>query len=183
MWNLGAVPNRHERRAELMNGVVKSDLANRLKFPTGIELQSRAQEAAGCAGTDGWSAQEIKHLPLGTLSASPSCLKSLPKKVKYPLNLDSPEWFASPNLIKLAILGSMLVIPDPLRLFLCSGDCGLPPSAKSTPLRHWLHSILIPEIGGISREDIYNNLIEVYDNFCTHGFILTLDYSKAFDCW
>ena len=42
----------------LILNVSKSDSAAHLKFPTtGIELQARAQDASGCAGTDGRSAR------------------------------------------------------------------------------------------------------------------------------
>ena len=53
---------------------------------------------------------------------------------------------------------------------------------KSSHLRQWLQTVLLPEVGGISHEDIYSNLIEIFDHFTEHGYLLTLDYSKAFDC-
>ena len=39
----------------------------------------------------------------------------------------------------------------------------------------------MPEVGAISGEDIYENLIQIFDDFEKNGFILTLDYGKAFD--
>lgn len=80
-----------------MNGVVKSDLANRLKFPTGIELQSRAQEAAGCAGTDGWSAQEIKHLPLGTFKRLAKLFEEFAEKGEIPTQLRQSRMVCLPK--------------------------------------------------------------------------------------
>ena len=48
-------------------------------------------------------------------------------------------------------------------------------------MKQWLKQSLLPEVGAISGEDIYENLIQIFDDFDKNGFILTLDYGKAFD--
>ena len=43
-------------------------------------------------------------------------------------------------------------------------------------------SVVLVNVGGISREEIYENIIEIFDSFHRHGFLPTIGYSKAFDC-
>ena len=46
----------------------------------------------------------------------------------------------------------------------------------------WLRSSLMHQVGGISGDDIYANIIKIFDKFHERGYLLTMNYSKAFDC-
>ena len=48
-------------------------------------------------------------------------------------------------------------------------------------LKTWLKAALHPSVGAVSQQDIYENLISIFDNFHQHGYLLALDFSKAFD--
>ena len=73
------IPDRQGCSAALIAGVTQNNQAANLTCPTGIELQARAQDASGRAGTDGWSAQEIKRLPSGVFEGVANFLRNLLK--------------------------------------------------------------------------------------------------------
>ena len=52
---------------------------------------------------------------------------------------------------------------------------------QSKGLKAWLKTALHPSIGAVANQDIFENLISIFDHFHQQGFLLTLDYSKAFD--
>ena len=55
------------RSDSLLAGVRVPEIPVNAQFPTGIELQARAQSGKGAGGPDGWTADETKHLPCQTL--------------------------------------------------------------------------------------------------------------------
>ena len=58
-----SIPDLPSRTDSLLDGVRVPEIRVNIKFPTGIELQDRAQSGTGTGGPDGWAADEIKHLP------------------------------------------------------------------------------------------------------------------------
>ena len=52
---------------------------------------------------------------------------------------------------------------------------------QSKGLKAWLKTALHPSTGAVANQDIFENLISIFDHFHQQGFLLTLDYSKAFD--
>ena len=52
----------------------------------------------------------------------------------------------------------------------------------SDAFQTWMRSVLAPEVGAITGEDIYAALIRIFEQLSQQGTVLALDFSKAFDC-
>ena len=52
----------------------------------------------------------------------------------------------------------------------------------SDAFQMWMRSVLAPEVGAITGEDIYATLIRIFEQLSQKGMVLALDFSKAFDC-
>ena len=72
-------------------GVTQNNQAANLTCPTGNEFQSRAQDASGCAGTDGWTAQEIIHLPSGVCERVAKLFEEFAEKGELPFQFKKPR--------------------------------------------------------------------------------------------
>ena len=94
----------------------------------------------------------------------------------------SLAWYAFQKMAKFATTASKLVTPGQSVSCQCGGAFGAHRSVVAPPLQTWLRSVLLANVGGVSREDIYENIIEIFDNFHKHGFMPTMDYRKVFDC-
>ena len=49
-------------------------------------------------------------------------------------------------------------------------------------MKQWLHEVVNPDINGLGGGDIYSTIAKVVDDFDRDGYVLGLDYQKAFDC-
>ena len=177
-----SIPSFSQREAALLHGVPAPAQAVNIPFPTGLELQATAQDSHGAAGPDNWTAQELKYLPLDVFNTVSELFRAFATARDVPKQLRQSRMVCLPKegevhdySIKDGDARPISVMSVWWRLW-SSSIC------RSTSLRSWLRSVLLANVGGVSREDIYENIIEIFDNFHKHGFMLAMDYSKAFDC-
>ena len=52
---------------------------------------------------------------------------------------------------------------------------------QSQNVKDWLKQNLLPEVAGITGEELYTTVIKIFDSFGPQNFILGMDYTKAFD--
>ena len=163
----------------LMKGKTPSGLSVQIRFPSGIQLLARIQSATGAAGPDGWIASELKLLPLAVFDVMAKLFEDFALQGSVPVQLQQAR-MPKPGKVK----DSSINVSDTRPISICSVWYRLWASTlcQSYDLQCWLRNTILPEVGGISKQDIYEQLLDLYDSFNQHGCLLGLDFSKAFDC-
>ena len=49
-------------------------------------------------------------------------------------------------------------------------------------MKNWIDAVIHPSINGLGGGDMYTTITRIFDQFDQDGYILGLDYCKAFDC-
>ena len=177
-----SIPSFSQREAALLHGVPAPVQAVDIPFPTGLELQATAQDSHGAAGPDNWTAQELKYLPLDVFNTVAELFRAFATARDVPKQLRQSRMVCLPKEGKVHDYSIKAGDARPISVMSVRWRLWSSSVCRSTSLRSWLRSVLLANVGGVSREDIYENIIEIFDNFHKHGFMLTMDYSKAFDC-
>lgn len=175
------IPASHERQEALLEGVEMSQTVQ-ISFPTGIQLQSRAQSGSGAAGPDGWKASEIKHLPLNAFETMADLFQIFVTDGNIPIQLQQARMCCLPKPGKICNDAVKAADARPITIMSTWWRLWASTLCTNSDVRNWLQQTLLPSVGGITKQDIYQNLIEIHDAFHQQGYVLTLDYSKAFDC-
>ena len=177
-----SVPDFDLRRDSLLAGIQSPQNPVQIGFPTGVQMMARAQDASGSAGPDAWASSEIKHLPLDVFDTLADLFRMFALVSTVPTQLHQSRMccLSKPG----RVANYAIKASDTRPITICSVWYRIWASTlcKNTDFRHWLKQVLIPEVAGLSHQDIYENLIEIFDNYHRHGYLLALDYTKAFDC-
>ena len=56
-----------------------------------------------------------------------------------------------------------------------------PCMCQSRDVKNWLQQNLLPEVAGVTGEELYTTVIKIFDSFGSQNYILRMDYTKAFD--
>ena len=145
-------------------------------------MSAAAQDSSGAAGPDDWSAQEIKYLPLDVFNTVSTLFKMFAAAKEAPQQLRQSRMVCLPKGGKIQSYSVKTADTRPISAMSVWWRLWSSTICRGAPLRAWLRSTLSAQVGGISGDDIYVNIIEIFDSFHQHGFLLTMDYSKAFDC-
>ena len=142
-----SVPDWASRTSSLLAGARVPETPVNIRCPTGIELQARAQSGSGAAGPDGWSADEIKHLPLNFRIAF-SAFYSVPHCWQRQFSFNRLVWFVFLNPARSRIMLFLWTAHAPLLCSMFGGDCGSLPYArvKDSKLGWKLHFIPLLEL-------------------------------------
>ena len=170
------------RKATLLAGIPRPQNPVQISFPTGVQMRARAQYSSGSSGPDAWNSSEVKHLPLDVFDTLAELFLIFAQASAVPTQLNQSRMccLSKPGRVSnYAIKAS-----DTRPITICSIWYRIWASTlcKKPDFRNWLRQVLRPEVAGLSHQDIYENLIEIFDNFHQHGYVLALDYTKAFDC-
>jgi hypothetical protein len=152
-----------------------------IRCPTGIELQARAQSGSGAAGPDGWSADEIKHLPLETFESLSQLFIQFASSGEVPIQLQQARMVCLPKPGKVKNYAVPVDGTRPITVLNVWWRLRVSTLCQSKGLNASLKTALHPSTGAVANQDIFENLISIFDHFHQQGFLLTLDYSKAFD--
>ena len=176
------IPAFTSRQAALLAGVPPPQQTVDLPFPTGLQLQAAAADGRGAAGPDNWSADEIKFLPLDAFNTVAQLFKDFAQHGEVPRQFRQSRMVCLPKPGKSTSVGIKVSDTRPISVMSVFWRLWSSSLCRSTAMRTWLRSTLTAQVAGLSREDLYENIIEIFDDFHRNGFLLTLDYSKAFDC-
>ena len=176
-----SVPDLASRTSSLLAGARVPETPVNIRCPTGIELQARAQSGSGAAGPDGWSADEIKHLPLETFESLSQLFTQFASSGEVPIQLQQARMVCLPKPGKVKNYAVPVDGTRPITVLNVWWRLWVSTLCQSKGLKAWLKTALHPSIGAVSNQDIFENLISIFDHFHQQGFLLTLDYSKAFD--
>jgi exonuclease III len=81
--------------------------------PTGLQLMATAQKAKGVGGTDGWTAAELKFLPLAAFGKVSEFFKKRFLMKSFPTSSNRPGWCVCRNPQKLTVFKFIPKIVDP----------------------------------------------------------------------
>ena len=176
------IPPFEQRAETLLTHMAPPAEPVAIHFPTGEQLLARAQDSSGSAGPDGWTAEEIRFLPLDVFDIASDLFRSFASLGQVPGQFQQSRMCCIPKPNKITQHAVKVADARPITVMSVWWRLWSSTLCRSDSLRSWLQSILSSHVGGVSREDIYENLIEVFDAFHKDGFVLTLDYTKAFDC-
>ena len=149
--------------------------------PTGIELCRYAQSAAGAAGCDGWCGQELRFWPLPVWQLVSQLISEAIDRNQIPKQFLQARMVCIPKANKIS---NGLVSPEHCRpLTIMSSIWRLWASCfyKTPAFQRWVRENFSPEIASMKHDDLYVHLITIFRDFQEKGFLLALDYEKAFD--
>ena len=177
-----SIPPLSERLHSLKHGVPGNVPQVDIPCPSGVELRYHASKCTGCGGPDGWGAKEIKHLPLDAFDFVAQYFQRCVN------NLQAPDQFTQsrmvclpkPNKISKGTIDvsdcrPITIMPAFWRLW-CSAIC------RSPHFKSWVSRTFDDSVAGLQSADIYTTIMKIMDEFDSCGFLLELDYTKAFDC-
>jgi len=150
--------------------------------PTGLQLMATAQKAKGVGGTDGWTAVELKFLPLAAFDKVSVFFQKAVSHEEFPYQFKQARMVCLPKPSK---IDRFQVHPKDCRpITIMSTWWRLWVSTICHPqdMKDWLLRTLDPAVAGLGHGDIYNCLIKTFAQFNEQGYILGLDYEKAYDC-
>ena len=142
---------------------------------------SRAQSGKGTGGPDGWAADEIKHLPFQTFEILSQLFEQFATIGEVPLQFQQARMVCLPKPGKVKNHAVSVDGTRPITIMSVWWRLWVSTLCQSHGLKTWLKAALHPSVGAVSQQDIYENLISIFDNFHQHGYLLALDFSKAFD--
>ena len=174
-------PPLNSRTEALLRHVAPAGQEADLVFPSGVELQASAQRGAGSAGPDNWTAAEVKHLPFSCFDTMSQLFRQFAEQENVPEQFRQGRMVCIPKGNKVHNFAIRAEDARPICVMSVFWRIWTSALCRSTHMKRWLKRSLLPEVGAISGEDIYENLIQIFDDFDRNGYILTLDYGKAFD--
>ena len=139
-------------------------------------LRIAAQDSHGAAGHDTWTAQELKYLPLDVFNTVSELLRAFATARDVSRSsLRQSRMVCLPKDGKIRDYSIKAGDARPISVMSVWWRLWNSSVCRSTSLRTWLCSVLLANVGGgVSREDIYENTIEIFDHFHKHGFMLTI---------
>ena len=150
------------RKATLLAGVPLPQNPVQISFPTGVQMRARAQDSSGSSGPDAWNSSEVKHLPLDVFDTLAELFLIFAQASAVPTQLNQSRMccLSKPGRVSnYAIKAS-----DTRPITFCSTWYRISASTlcKNPDFRNWLRQVLRPEVAGLSHQDIYENLIEIF---------------------
>lgn len=147
------------------------------EYLSGIHLVARARTSSGGPSLDGWSASELKFLPLEVFNLVSSFFLHCLSVGEVPMQFLESRMICIPKTdyqINTADCRPITILSAFWRLW-CSCMC------QSRDVKNWLQQNLLPEVVGITGEELYTSAIKIFDSFGSQNYILGMDYTKAFD--
>ena len=150
--------------------------------PTGTQLLAAAQGAKGVGSTDGWSADEFKYLPLTAFDRVSEFFQKAVALEELPCQFKQARMVCLPKSSKIKQFQVHPKDCRPITIMSSWWRLWVSTICKSQDMKAWLQRTLDPAVAGLETGDIYNCLIKIFDEFDERGYILGLDYEKAYDC-
>ena len=168
-------PDLDNRTESLLRHVTPPRQEADLHFPSGIESQAGAQRGAGSAGPDNWTAAEVKHLPFSCFDTMSRLFRQFAEQENVPGQFRQGRMVCIPKGDKGHDYAIRAEGTRPICVMSVFWRIWTSALCRSTHMKQWLKQSLLPEVGAISGEDIYENLIQIFDDFDKNGFILTME--------
>ena len=158
-------PDLENRTESLLRHVTPARQEADLFFPSGIELQASAQRGAGSAGPDNWMAAEVKHLPFSCFDTMSRLFRQFAEQGNVPEQFRQGRMVCIPKGNKVRDFAIQAEDTRPICVMSVFWRIWTSALCRSTHMKQWLKQSLLPEVGAISGEDIYENLIQIFDDF------------------
>ena len=176
-------PSLDRRTETLLATIEQPDQEVALPLPNGADLLAKAREGGGAGSPDGWTGGEIKHLPKEVFETFAALAKGWVENGAVPAQfcqsrmvcLPKPGGHVLNQTVPVDKLRPITVMSSWWRLWVST-------LYHSDAFETWMRSVLAPEVGAITGEDIYATLIRIFEQLSQQGMVLALDFSKAFDC-
>jgi len=176
-------PPLPDRIAAIREGAPSNPPQVQFPLPTGVELSNQAQDAAGTGGCDGWHSKELKSLPLPCFDLVADIIQEGIQKGQVPAQFLQSRMVCLPKGSKISSSGT--IQPEdcrPITILSCFWRLWCSTLCQSPAVQGWCKSTFPQEIAAMAKNDLYTHLIHMFQNFHDQGYLLALDYTKAFDC-
>ena len=152
-----------------------------LPLPSPELLLPQARLMKGAGGADGWHAKEICHLPLGVFQLFRRLLDLFSRASDLPRQFFQSRMVCLPKPNK--VVEGRVRVQDTRPITIQSVWWRLLFTSvyRTSEFKAWLRATLTQDVAAITGEDVYETLNTVFHEYASRGFLLTLDYTKAFD--
>ena len=151
------------------------------EYISGLQLRAGAQTSSGGPSLDGWSASELKFLPLEVFNLVSSFFLHCLSVGEVPKQFLESRMICIPKTDK--VVNYQINTADCRPITILSAFWRLWRSCMCQPrdVKNWLQHNLLPEVAGRTGEELYTTVIKIFDSFGSQNYILGMDYTKAFD--
>lgn len=154
-----SIPSFAERKQALLAGVQRPPRRLDVPFPTGEELLKMRQTSKGAAGPDGWTGQELRHLPQAAFDTLARFYRLFADEGSLPAQFHQSRMVCLAKPGKCHNYTISAENTRPITIQTVFWRLWVSTFCKSVHLRGWLKDHLRKEIGGLSQEDIYETKI------------------------
>ena len=141
-----------------------------------------AQGCRGAAGADGWTADEIRYLPLDAFNLVANFFERCVAEGELPSQFFEARMVCIPKAAKITDYQIHVDQCRPITILSVFWRLWISTICKSPEMKNWIDAVIHPSINGLGGGDMYTTITRIFDQFDQDGYILGLDYCKAFDC-
>ena len=171
-----------DRVSTALAGIPQDLPALQWNCPNGVQLMATAQGCRGAAGADGWTADEIRYLPLDAFNLVANFFERCVAEGELPSQFFEARMVCIPKAAKITDYQIHVDQCRPITILSVFWRLWISTICKSPEMKNWIDAVIHPSINGLGGGDMYTTITRIFDQFDQDGYILGLDYCKAFDC-